>query len=1047
MQRFLPLLLSLSIILSLTLSLIGSGLAKLPAQPNIVLDGVRDASYTLLADDPASDLANPGPGGWPGTLWTDQTALYTADDGVNLYVYIDLSAYAQDTSSGSIGLVLDTTGDTPASGGSTDPWGNAITFAYSELYHNAGGAPISTTHIVLPDFIVRGNIPGISDPPNQNNGWTEFRQWNGANWNTGQGINWGGISGGGQVGTHVAYANNQGVEFSIPWADLGVTPGSTINLQFFATQTGVAKGAFDTVPSDDQSTGWDDPTTQAHLATFESNFETPTPSATFTAGPSPTWTNTPTSGGSVCDGASTGDNQLVTAEIYHDSTQLLFRDPQGAIPANGSAALRLRTCHDDAQSVEIWVWKTGDPLNAPSFQYAASVAFTDPNGYDFWEYQVPGPGQLIDQWYQFRVVDGTRSGYYHVLSGSNNSGPGDWSDALLNLSWKLPTSVADYTVPSWMQDAVIYQIFPDRFRNGNPSNDPGSSRVVYGPETCGGGTCQWSQHANWNDSPVVSPNYGINYFGGDLQGVIDKLDYLQTLGVNVIYFNPIFEASSNHGYDTNDYYSIRQIFGDETLFGNLITQANSRGMRVILDGVYNHAGSDSKYMDGYGLDRWPSDTGACESASSPYRSWFTPGGNGSGCAGDWKWKGWYGYETIPELIENDAVKNFFYRGASPQSPGGVSVTEYWIDRGIAGWRFDVAQDITLDWWADMRPYVKTQYGSDEVLMLGEVTGGCDWGLYRSYLTKNGLDSVMNYCFRDWTAGFANGGSPSNFDNAFNNFRSQLPRSPFYALMNLISSHDSPRMLNLLNGDKARLKLAVILQMTLPGAPSIYYGDEVALAGGGDADNRRTYPWADLGGSPDANMLEHFTELVGIRNNHPALRGGEVNTLLISDAQNLYSYIRWNENETLVVVLNNGGSMQSAVVPVGSYLSDGAVLTDLLNGGTVTVSNGEINLSVSGLWGAILHIDSAPVATATPTASPTPSQTPTLTQTPGPSPTSTQTFTPGPSPTPTLSATPGPSPTPTSSATPGPSPTATQPGAASSHAFLPLLVRQDIAIQR
>jgi glycosidase len=944
---------SLAGLILVTLPTLGRPLPPLKPHTPIVVDGVRDAGYTLLATDPISDLTPAGAGSWSGTAWSDLTQLYVADDGTYLYVYVDLPQYSQSGSSGSIGLAI----DTGSGGGSNDPWGNAITFAYTSTHNNVGLTPTTTSTTILPNLVVRGNLPGMSDPPNSNNGWTELRQWNGSAW-TGAGNNWGGISSGQQVGSNIAYANQQGVELRVAYAQLGVSAGQIMHLQFFSTQTDNGKGAYDTIPSDDQSTGWNDPTTQRRLASIGSTSPIdPTPT------PSPTPTGTPPQN---CASAATGDNAIVTTAVYHLDTDGNYRSPLGDLQMGQTATLKLRTCANDVQSVQALVWKTGAGAN-PSYIYTATLVQTDTQ-YAYWTMFVPAPDVVIDQWYQFRVQDGTRAGYYHPLSG--NTGPGVWSETRIDPSWKLGTVTpppTDFAVPSWMKDAVIYQIFPDRFRNGDPSNDPPAytaNAQIYGPNTCNGyphghgsGPACVVDGRSWTD-PLLIPSYGLDFYGGDLQGIIDKINagYFNDLGVNTLYLNPVFNASSNHGYDTNDYYNIRPYFGDNAKFDQLITAANNHNLRIILDAVFNHAGSDSKYIDGYGRNRWPSDTGACEGAS-PYRSWFTSNGTGTtyGCADNWLWKGWYGYETIPEFQETDAVKDFFYRGGSPQSPSGKSVAQYWIDKGIAGWRYDVAQDITLPFFHEMNQYIKQGYASTETLMLGEVTGGCDWGLYQNYVKEGYLDSAMNYCFRDWAVGFANGSAPSNFNSSFTAFRARFPNNAWHAMMNLISSHDSPRALNLMNGDTARLKLIALLQMTLPGAPSVYYGDEVALPGGGDPDNRRTYPWADKGGSPDTSMYAHFKQVIGLRNAHPALRGGDFKTLLVDDTHRLYSYLRWDASESIVVALNNGDSAQTnIVIPIAPSLSNGTVLTDALNGGTYTVVDGSITIgNINSRWGVIL----------------------------------------------------------------------------------------------
>ncbi len=966
-------------ILALLAAALGLGAAPASAYGTLTLDGVRDAGYgAAIATDPSGDLANPGPGGWSGTTWTDQTALYCQNDATYLYVYANLPSYSQSASSGQIGLVIDK-GTT--AGGTADPWGNAITYGHTQK----------------PDYAIRGNIPGISGQSDGNNSWTELRTWSGSAWSAG-GTNWGSIAAGSQIGSKIAYSNANGVEFKIPLSDLGSPAlGTSLNLEFFATQAGSSKGAYDTVPTDDQSTGWDDATTLVNYAScaLTTFGPTNTPTHTPTTGPTPTATNTPTATPtqpSGCAGAAAGDGVVVTSGLYHDNTNPAYKTPTSAIQPTESALLRLRTCQNDVQQVQVLVWRTGDPLASPSFTYASAVASSD-GTYSMWEATVPG--DTVNLWYQFKITDGATIGYFHPPSG--NAGPGVWyTGAVQNPSWSLPviqptpTPPADFAVPSWIKDAVIYQIFPDRFRNGSTANDPVDGTAVYEPGGCAGyphprpgGATSGCLHdiRGWAD-PLLSPSWGLDFYGGDLQGVIDKInaDYFNDLGVNTLYFNPIFEASSNHGYDTNEYQTIRAYFGSNALFDQLMTAANTKGLRVILDGVFNHAGMDSKYLDPYADWANPPTNpyGACESASSPYRPWFTSGSSGTTvCDGGWGWKGWYGYSTLPEFVDaSTGVRDLFFRGGAAGTPGGKSVSQFWQERGIAGWRYDVAQDITHDFFQDMRPYVKganttgTVYGDSEQIMLGEVTGGCDWGLYQQYINGTELDSVMNYCFRDWAKGFGNGDAPSLFDSKYNQFRGMFPPSPWKGFMNLISSHDSPRMLNYLGGDKARLKLVTLLQFTLPGAPSVYYGDEVGMNGGGDPDNRRTFPWPDINGgvngngdSYDAALRAHFKNIIGIRQAHPALRGGDVTTLLVDDASKIYSYLRWDASEKLVVVLNNdiNGAGHSATIPVASHLSDGTVLIDLLNPGySVTVSGGEIAVgSVVPLWGRVLWVAAPP----------------------------------------------------------------------------------------
>ena len=255
----------------------GAGGAGRDGYGSITLDGSRDAAYgSAIAIDPSGDLASPGPADWSGTTWTDLTNLYCANDDTNVYVYADLPNYTQAGSSGQIGLTVDLNS---SGGGSSAPWGNAITFS----------------HPTLPDFLVRGNIAGMNSG---DDGWTELRAWSGGAWSAG-GVNWGGISGGGQSGSNIAYANSQGVELKIPLATLGIGLGTNIKLELFATQGGAGKGAYDSTPSDDQSTGWDDPSNLVNYANCDvvsGSTSTPTPTTAPTSTPTPTTvpTNTPT---------------------------------------------------------------------------------------------------------------------------------------------------------------------------------------------------------------------------------------------------------------------------------------------------------------------------------------------------------------------------------------------------------------------------------------------------------------------------------------------------------------------------------------------------------------------------------------------------------------------------------------------------------------------------------------------------------------------------------------------------------------------------------
>ena len=381
-----------------------------PAAPaTITIDGQRDAGYELLAVDPSADLAAPFAGD-SGYAWADLTALYAVTDTTNLYVYVSLPAYSNETSTGQYALVIDWTGDVPNSGGTSDPLLHKFSFDYTATQVNSGTVPLTATNVILPDFLIRGNIPSASPT---DNGYAELRTWNGSTWD-GASNNWGELGGTQLVSARLAYALGQGVEFSIPFADLGLSPTVRLNLQFLvlphyfldANNT----GAIDTVPSDDQATGWGDATVQHRLAS-----QLPPP---------------------VCAGATTGDSAVVTAGLAHDSTQSTYHNPPGPLAAGTTAAFKLRACPGDLQGAQLLVWHTANPLNvAPVL--TVTLTSTVQSGYAYWAGTAPAPISGQDQWYQFRLVDGGVAGYYRPASGG--SGPGAWAATLAAPAWSWPT--------------------------------------------------------------------------------------------------------------------------------------------------------------------------------------------------------------------------------------------------------------------------------------------------------------------------------------------------------------------------------------------------------------------------------------------------------------------------------------------------------------------------------------------------------------------------------------------------------------------------------
>jgi glycosidase len=540
--------------------------------------------------------------------------------------------------------------------------------------------------------------------------------------------------------------------------------------------------------------------------------------------------------------------------------------------------------------------------------------------------------------------------------------------------WDIYTYAAGFEAPEWAKNATIYQIFPDRFRNGDPTNDPTAEDWFY-PEERG--------HAfpitRWN-SPVPDPvpedpaqnpdwygTFSSTFYGGDIQGVEEKLDYLQELGVTTLYFNPIFDSPSNHRYDGRDYRQVDDnlaIGGDDAAsneyFRQFAAAAAARGMHIILDGVPNHTSSDSPFFDRYARhDR----EGACESESSPYREWyiFTPARpQGSGaCAGDTNYAAWAGYATLPQVdtANEEVIDNWI-------GPEGIATT--WLQTpGVDGWRIDVVPDVVLinpQFFELMRTAAKE--ANPHALLISETWQERDAA---QRVLGDEFDSSMNYRFRAAILGFLRDGdftdndgtiaalAPSAFDAALRAVQEDYPPAAFATAMNLISSHDVNRAVYVLDHDgvnaartepvdgfadgRRRLALAAALQFTLPGAPTIYYGDEVGLVGFGsdpqrdDPYNRQPYPWDDAEGyaelpawrQADADLLAIYQALGSLRQEHSFLRTGDWDTLAIDDATGLYAYGRKDSTGAAVVVFNRGSEPLTTALDLTGYVPAGAPL--------------------------------------------------------------------------------------------------------------------------
>ena len=707
-------------------------------------------------------------------------------------------------------------------------------------------------------------------------------------------------------------------------------------------------------------------------------------------------------------GGPANDNNVEWNGLRHDSRETLYRTPGGAVEEGTGVLLRFRTFHDDVTGVGARIFRlnTGGAQVLPMQRVASDVGCAQADlaeaSCDFWQVAVPAAYTANPEnlWYRFVVTDGSDTDYYGDDTAALDGGLGTTTDDAADLSWALTVYQEGFEAPDWASEAVIYQIFPDRFRNGRKDNDPKTGDVRYddpviklGWGTLPEGYCR--NHAVPDaQCPARFPGAegreqprGRDYMGGDLKGVDQKLDYLASLGITALYFNPIFDAGSNHSYDTQDFTKVDPYFGTQKDFDNLVKHADALGIRVILDGVFNHMSSDSPLFDRY--HHYPT-VGACESATSPYRDWFSftdtaPGGgpcvSSAGVANSARYESWFGFDSIPVLTKTEAeVQAYFVTNPD-------SIARRWLAAGASGWRMDVSGDASFPngYWESFRSVVKT--ADPDVLTISE-TWQKDSTLLRM-IRGDRLDTTMNYRLRDAVLGFLAPGAfdpkgfadsgtsiePSDFLARMASQREDYADAAYYSLMNLLDSHDTERLLWTLTpgpetiankeqnaaslaAGKQRVRLASLIQFTVPGAPTVYYGDEVGITGDDDPDDRRTYPWADLGGSPDTALFAHYQALAALRESVPALTAGDFAPLLADDAADVAAYGRRTGASAAVVVLNRSAEAREVSVPLAGWLRDGVAFTTRFPaGGPSAVSaDGSLVLTVPALSGSVLVAD-------------------------------------------------------------------------------------------
>lgn len=550
-------------------------------------------------------------------------------------------------------------------------------------------------------------------------------------------------------------------------------------------------------------------------------------------------------------------------------------------------------------------------------------------------YTAPQTPELVWYFFRFTMADGTLQDY------GNTGFPGEGETVA---AFQLTVYDNSVKTPQWFGDGVTYQILPDRF-----------CRLEV-PDPDGMVGERWV-HEDWDELMAYAPEDGLirnrDFFGGSLKGILSRLDYLESMSVSTIYLNPIFEAASNHRYDTCDYRKVDPMLGTEQDFRLLCSEAKKRGIRIILDGVFNHTGSASRYFNAAGFY----DTiGAAQSQDSPWFDWYD--------FSHWpdQYSSWWGIDTLPQICESrESYVDFIIENED-------SVVRHWLRAGASGWRLDVADELPDRFIEKLRTAAMAE--KEDAIVIGEVwedgTTKIAYGERRKYLLGHETHGLMNYPFRISAIAWLQGGNAQDFMETMEVIREHYPPAAFYSAMNALGTHDTPRILTLcgqsedlaqytreerahytlgnndLQRGLRRMKLAATLLYTFPGSPTVFYGDEAGVQGCEDPFNRATYPW----GHENQSLLQHFRKMGRIRKTRCSLQRGTIQYLRAEGG--LLVFTRDLDEEHTVIALNNGDTAEELVL---SW--DAPLAKDALSGQSFLCRNGEIRLTLPAESGVVL----------------------------------------------------------------------------------------------
>ena len=633
---------------------------------------------------------------------------------------------------------------------------------------------------------------------------------------------------------------------------------------------------------------------------------------------------------------------------YHNTRDQACRIPYGAVERGGAVSLAIEVRDEVPASCDLRVWVDGEgetlyPMEGTPLDGGMRFSV---------ELEPEKPAIL---WYSFalRMADG-RTLWYCPAPG-RVGGEGvlrDWLESSFQMTVYEPREVE----PDWIDGGIVYQIFPDRFARGADWRERVDEALRLHPNGPGRALVE-----DWDTPPRYRRNEDAtirewDFYGGTLSGVREKLGYLSELGVTALYLNPIFEAASWHRYDTGDYLQVDPMLGDEDEFRALCDEARALGISVILDGVFNHAGRDSRYFNAFGNY---DGVGAAQGKDSPYRTWFKIGPDG-------EYLSWWGVKDLPDFEENDqGYRDFVFGEDGP--------VRHWLRAGASGWRLDVVDELPDDFVVELTAAAREE--RPDALVLGEVwedaSHKVSYDKLRRYFLGDELDCVMNYHLRDALLGYVLGfASAGDLNERIESIRENYPPQAFARALNMLGSHDTERVFTILGGApakdslsdderaayrlpdnqrglaKGRLWLSALLQMTLPGIPCIYYGDEAGVEGYADPYNRSTYPW----GHEDRDCQTIYRNAAMLRRTLPMFRDGDIKLLDLGDDVFGFSRTSTTTGESAVVLVNRSlQHVHEVTVPMMGERVD-----DVVNGHEVPVEDGRARVMLRQLGSTVLY---------------------------------------------------------------------------------------------